>query len=151
MMRAGSGVVAFARRVPTLLQPHQLARIASALVAAVAVAAGTQTAGATPFQQADLNSVYGSLPALQEIALDQTDIGSGVVAYELAPPEVWTSESALSCWSGPNGTPDEASVANMLSIKPPGTDFMVFLLRGTRAYAADIAAGDYCWIDLPPM
>ena len=131
---------------------HRMARAAelavAVLAAVLALALAAHPASSKSATQANLDAIYASRPPLQDVDLQATPVRPDADAYELATPQLFTSAAPLTCWSEPDETTAEVAGARSLGTTPAGTDFILFLIRGTRAYSLDIAGGDHCWIDL---
>ncbi|HEY3118740.1 MAG TPA: hypothetical protein VGK54_18510 [Chloroflexota bacterium] len=99
----------------------------------------------------DLSAIFGSVPAIRDIPTSNASwsyLGPSAAVIALGKPPLWTATFPLGCYSGPNATDVEAAAARLFGTRSAGSQFVLFFLRGTRAYSFDLAVGNYCWIDL---
>jgi hypothetical protein len=76
--------------------------------------------------------------------------GPSAIVLMLTVPVQRSQTFETGCWSGPNATGQETGGAILWGMKPAGTQFVYFFVRGTRSYVFDTSYGNYCWVDLTP-
>lgn len=89
-------------------------------------------------------------PAMSNVPVQDVDVsffGPSSDVVEFMVPRLVSSTKAIGCYSGPNATPSESADADLYGLKPAGSQFIAFFVRGTRTFAYDTAVGNYCWID----
>lgn len=117
----------------------------------LAPAGPTLIASLVPPPNTNLATIRASIGALADIPTANVDFdyfGPSRVVTQLIRPPLVSMPLTVGCYSGPNATFEEQSASVIFGIKPAGSQFVIFFIRGTRGYSFDVAVGNYCWIDL---
>ncbi len=92
-------------------------------------------------------AVPAALSDIPTADVDFSYFGPYANVVEILLPARVVALASVGCWSAPNATAQDQAGDVEFGVKPAGTEFIVFFVRGTRSYVFDTSYGNYCWVD----